>query len=45
MGGRYGNEVAGKLAVGVNPMARLCGSMVREALRREFGGGGGGGAV
>ncbi|PMD13903.1 hypothetical protein NA56DRAFT_694442 [Hyaloscypha hepaticicola] len=30
MGGRYGNEVAGKLAVGVNPMARLCGSMVGE---------------
>jgi hypothetical protein len=40
MGGRYGNQIAGKLAVGANPTAKLCGEMVREALRREFGGGG-----
>jgi hypothetical protein len=39
MGGRYGNEVAKALAVSVNPTAKLCGEMVRDAMRREFGGG------
>ena len=36
MGGRYGNEVARALAVHANPTAKLCGQMVREAMRREF---------
>ncbi|KAG9233462.1 hypothetical protein BJ875DRAFT_464055 [Amylocarpus encephaloides] len=40
MGGRYGNEVAKALAVAANPTAKLCGEMVRSAMRREYGGGG-----
>lgn len=39
MGGRYGNEVAKALAVSSNPTAKLCGDMVREAMKREYGGG------
>jgi len=35
MGGRYGNEVARALAVASNPTAKLCGDMVREAMRKE----------
>jgi len=38
MGGRYGNEIAKGLAVATNPTAKLCGSIVREAMRKEFGG-------
>ncbi|CAG8979059.1 hypothetical protein HYALB_00000188 [Hymenoscyphus albidus] len=37
-GGRYGNEVSKALAVATNPTAKLCGSIVREAMVREFGG-------
>jgi len=37
MGGRYGNEIARALAVATNPTAKLCGSIVREAMRKEFG--------
>lgn len=37
MGGRYGNEVAKGLAVSTNPTAKLCGQMVREAMKREYG--------
>ena len=37
LGGRYGNEVAKGLAVHTNPTAKLCGQMVKEALRREMG--------
>lgn len=37
MGGRYGNEVAKGLAVSTNPTAKLCGQMVREAMRKEYG--------
>jgi len=37
MGGRYGNEIARVLAVATNPTAKLCGSIVREAMRKEFG--------
>jgi hypothetical protein len=37
MGGRYGNEIARGLAVATNPTAKLCGSIVREAMRKEFG--------
>jgi hypothetical protein len=40
MGGRYGNEIAGALAVSANPTAKLCGNMVREAMKKEYGGGG-----
>ncbi|KIW16814.1 hypothetical protein PV08_04004 [Exophiala spinifera] len=34
-GGRYGNETARQLAVKTNPYAKLCGSIVREALMKE----------
>ncbi|KFA49586.1 hypothetical protein S40293_06631 [Stachybotrys chartarum IBT 40293] len=37
MGGRYGNEIAKGLAVSVNPTAKLCGEMVREAMKKEYG--------
>ena len=37
MGGRYGNEVAKGLAVSSNPTAKLCGQMVREAMKKEYG--------
>jgi hypothetical protein len=37
LGGRYGNEIARGLAVATNPTAKLCGSIVREAMRKEFG--------
>jgi hypothetical protein len=40
MGGRYGNEIAKALAVSANPTAKLCGEMVREAMRKEYAGGG-----
>ncbi|PHH80412.1 hypothetical protein CDD80_1616 [Ophiocordyceps camponoti-rufipedis] len=36
-GGRYGNEIAKNLAVSVNPTAKLCGQIVREAMQREYG--------
>lgn len=36
-GGRYGNEVAKGLAVSVNPTAKLCGQIVREAMKKEYG--------
>jgi len=38
MGGRYGNEIAKALAVATNPTAKLCGGIVREAMKKEFGG-------
>jgi hypothetical protein len=37
MGGRYGNHIARGLAVATNPTAKLCGSIVQEAMRKEFG--------
>ncbi|KAF2721416.1 hypothetical protein K431DRAFT_338704 [Polychaeton citri CBS 116435] len=36
LGGMYGNEVAKALAVHTNPHAKLCGSIVKEAMRKEF---------
>lgn len=36
-GGRYGNDVAKALAVGTNPTAKLCGQIVREAMKKEYG--------
>lgn len=38
MGGRYGNEIAKALAVSANPTAKLCGEMVKEAMRKEYAG-------
>jgi len=37
MGARYGNEIAKGLAVSTNPTAKLCGQMVREMMRKEYG--------
>lgn len=34
--GRYGNEVAKQLSVGTNPYAKMCGAIVREALKKEI---------
>lgn len=39
MGGRFGNEVAKAMAVSANPTAKLCGEMVKEAMRKEYAGG------
>jgi hypothetical protein len=39
LGGRYGNEIARAMAVHTNPCAKLCGTIVQEAIRREFMGG------
>ena len=36
-GGRYGNQIAKSLAVSVNPTAKLCGQIVREAMKKEYG--------
>jgi len=36
LGGLYGNEVAKALAVHTNPHAKLCGNIVKEAMRKEF---------
>ncbi|KAK9779417.1 hypothetical protein SCAR479_03899 [Seiridium cardinale] len=37
LGGRYGNGIAKGLAVATNPTAKLCGQMVREAMKKEYG--------
>jgi hypothetical protein len=39
LGGRYGNEIAKALVVAANPTAKLCGEMVKEAMRKEYAGG------
>lgn len=36
LGGLYGNEVAKALAVHTNPQAKLCGQIVKEAMRKEL---------
>lgn len=36
LGGRYGNQIAQQLAVRTNPYAKLCGSIVKEAMRKEI---------
>ncbi|KAA8913664.1 hypothetical protein FN846DRAFT_902726 [Sphaerosporella brunnea] len=33
---RYGGEVARTMAVKLNPLARLCGAIVKEAMRKEM---------
>ncbi|RAK97774.1 protein hmgX [Aspergillus ibericus CBS 121593] len=35
-GGRYGNKVAQQLAVQTNPFAKMCGAIVKEAMRKEM---------
>ena len=35
-GGRYGNKLAKQLAVKTNPYAKLCGNIIKEAMRREL---------
>lgn len=35
LGGKYGNKVAQQLAVQTNPYAKMCGAIVKEALRKE----------
>jgi len=37
LGGRYGNDIAKGLAVSTNPTAKLCGEMVREMMKKEYG--------
>ncbi|KAK2733376.1 hypothetical protein FQN55_003389 [Onygenales sp. PD_40] len=36
LGGRYGNEVAREMAVRTNPYAKMCGGIVRGAIRGEL---------
>lgn len=35
LGGRYGNKIAQELSVKTNPYAKMCGEIVREAMRKE----------
>ncbi|OAA67261.1 hypothetical protein SPI_01837 [Niveomyces insectorum RCEF 264] len=37
MGGHFGNEIARGLAVGTNPTAKLCGKMVQQMMKSEYG--------
>ncbi|KAJ5405297.1 hypothetical protein N7465_006581 [Penicillium sp. CMV-2018d] len=37
-GGRYGNKVAQQLSVQTNPYAKMCGAIVKEAMRKELDG-------
>ncbi|KAL2870472.1 protein hmgX [Aspergillus lucknowensis] len=34
-GGRYGNKIAQQMAVQTNPYAKMCGAIVKEAIRKE----------
>ncbi|KAJ5796308.1 uncharacterized protein N7518_004848 [Penicillium psychrosexuale] len=36
VGGRYGNKVAQQLSVQTNPYAKMCGAIVKEAMRKEL---------
>ncbi|CAI7651580.1 unnamed protein product [Penicillium palitans] len=36
LGGRYGNKVAQQLSVQTNPYAKMCGAIVKEAMRKEL---------
>ena len=40
LGARYGDEIAKALAVSLNPTAKLCGEIVSNAMRQEYGQGG-----
>lgn len=35
-GGRYGDKVAQQMAVTTNPYAKMCGAIVKEAMRQEI---------
>ncbi|PGH17386.1 hypothetical protein AJ80_04842 [Polytolypa hystricis UAMH7299] len=35
-GGRYGNDVARQMGVQTNPYAKMCGAIVREAMRKDI---------
>lgn len=37
LGGRLGNDLARGLAVSANPTAKLCGQMVQQMMRKEYG--------
>ena len=39
LGAQYGNEVARAMIIQTNPHAKLCGEIVREAMRKEIEGG------
>ncbi|KAJ5984008.1 hypothetical protein N7481_006107 [Penicillium waksmanii] len=39
LGGRFGNKVAQQLAVQTNPYAKMCGAIVKEAMKKEVEGG------
>ncbi|KAJ9260188.1 hypothetical protein DTO195F2_4632 [Paecilomyces variotii] len=36
LGARYGNRIAQQLAVQTNPYAKMCGAIVKEAMRKEI---------
>lgn len=36
LGGRHGNDMARQLAVQTNPYAKMCGAIVKEAMRKEI---------
>lgn len=36
LGGKYGNKVAQQMAVQTNPYAKMCGAIVKEAMRKEI---------
>lgn len=38
MAGRYGNKIGKAVAVTMNPTAKLCGEIVKEAMRKEYAG-------
>ena len=38
MAGRYGSDIGKGLAVSTNPTAKLCGEMVKEAMKKEYAG-------
>ena len=40
LGGKYGNDAAREMATRTNPYAKLCGDIVKEAMRGEMGGAG-----
>lgn len=36
LGGCYGNDIARQLAIKTNPYAKMCGAIVKEAMRKEM---------
>jgi hypothetical protein len=45
VGGRYGNKIAQQMSVQTNPYAKMCGAIVKEAMRKEMNGDTGVGAL